>query len=44
VKEIVLAVNVQPEALTRELSKFAEEKKITIRYSKEDVPLGTGKH
>lgn len=41
VKEIVLAVNVQPEALTRELSKFADEKKITIRYSKEDVPLGT---
>jgi len=41
VTEIILAVNVQPEELTRELSKFAAERKITITYSKEDVPLGT---
>lgn len=41
VKEIILAVNVKPDDLVREVDKFAAEHKITVHYSKEDTPLGT---
>lgn len=41
VKEIVLAVNVQPQVMTEFCSKVEKQFDVKIHFSKEDVPLGT---
>lgn len=43
VKDIVLAVNYRPEVMVSVLKKTEEEYGITINFSVETEPLGTGK-
>jgi mannose-1-phosphate guanylyltransferase len=42
VKEIVLAVNYQPETMVSAMQQVEEEFKVKITFSIEDEPLGTG--
>jgi mannose-1-phosphate guanylyltransferase len=42
VKEVILAINYQPEKIQKELSKYEKEYNIKITCSKEDEPMGTG--
>jgi mannose-1-phosphate guanylyltransferase len=44
VKEIVLAVNYQPEIMVAAMHKVEEEFNVKITFSIEEEPLGTGKH
>jgi mannose-1-phosphate guanylyltransferase len=43
VKEIVLAVNYQPDIMVSAMNKVEEEYNVKITFSIEDEPLGTGK-
>lgn len=42
VKEIVLAVNYQPEIMVQAMHQVEDEFKVKITFSIEDEPLGTG--
>jgi len=44
VKDIVLAVNYRPEIMVNFMKKYEEEFGVTITFSVENEPLGTGKY